>query len=186
VLPAFSQSFTVASVKPSAPGAREGLAVQPGGRFVCDGVPLALLISLAYKVTPLRMEGAGGWIANDRWKIEAASEGLNDVPKFAPPDLPEAIAARLRSLLEDRFSLKVHRETRSQQVYELTVSKGGDKLTRAESGAGSFRAVPGTVIGAAVTMEQIVAYLNNRLMDRDVVEKNVTVQVLQKSRSENL
>jgi uncharacterized protein (TIGR03435 family) len=34
----------------------------------------------------------------------------------------------LQALLEDRFNLKIHRETRDIPVYELTVAKGGPKL----------------------------------------------------------
>jgi uncharacterized protein (TIGR03435 family) len=35
----------------------------------------------------------------------------------------------LQKLLEDRFKLKVHRESRSTQVYSLEVSRNGHKLT---------------------------------------------------------
>jgi uncharacterized protein (TIGR03435 family) len=34
----------------------------------------------------------------------------------------------MQSLLEDRFHLKLHRETRSGPAFELTVAKGGSKL----------------------------------------------------------
>ena len=34
----------------------------------------------------------------------------------------------LRALLEDRFHLKVHRETKEQPVYSLVVAKGGPRL----------------------------------------------------------
>jgi uncharacterized protein (TIGR03435 family) len=39
---------------------------------------------------------------------------------------------RLRALLTDRFALKMHRETREESVYLLTVAKGGLKMDRAE------------------------------------------------------
>jgi uncharacterized protein (TIGR03435 family) len=32
---------------------------------------------------------------------------------------------RLQTLLQDRFKLAVHRETRELPIYELTVAKGG-------------------------------------------------------------
>jgi uncharacterized protein (TIGR03435 family) len=41
----------------------------------------------------------------------------------------------MRALLENRFSLKIHRETRDYPVYELTVAKGGPKLETARPGA---------------------------------------------------
>lgn len=34
----------------------------------------------------------------------------------------------LRALLEDRFHLKVHRETKEGRIYKLTVAKNGPKL----------------------------------------------------------
>ena len=47
--PALAQ-FEVASVKLSAPGASEGFAVQPGGRFRAASIPLVELISIANQV----------------------------------------------------------------------------------------------------------------------------------------
>jgi len=171
-------SFSVASIKPAAPDARLGVAIQPGGRFVANGAQLKLLISLAWHVTPFQMSGGEDWMTSDRWNIEATSEGVTAVPDWTPPNIPEVMAIRLRSLLEDRFLLKVHRETKIQQAYGLTVGRNGSKLVPADAGAaapdtqrpGSFRAGPGIVIGAAVTMDQIVAYLD-KLMDRPVIDK---------------
>jgi uncharacterized protein (TIGR03435 family) len=171
-------SFSVASVKPAAADARLGVAIQPGGRFIASGAQLKLLIALAYHVTAFQMSGGEGWMVNDRWNIEANSEGVAAVPDWTPPNIPEVMAIRLRSLLEDRFLLKVHRETRMQQAYALTAGKNGPKLIHADPGAatpdaqrpGSFRAGPGVVIGAAVSMEQIVTYLG-KLMDRPVIDK---------------
>lgn len=36
----------------------------------------------------------------------------------------------LQELLEDRFKLKIHRETREVPVYEMTPAKGGLKVNR--------------------------------------------------------
>ena len=38
----------------------------------------------------------------------------------------------LQALLSERFKLKVHRETKATEVYDLAVGKGGPKLARAE------------------------------------------------------
>ena len=40
----------------------------------------------------------------------------------------------MQALLEERFQLKIHRETREVAVYELTVAKGGPKLQAAQPG----------------------------------------------------
>lgn len=41
----------------------------------------------------------------------------------------------MKVLLEDRFKLKVHRETKDIPVYSLTVAKGGSKLHLAREGS---------------------------------------------------
>src|SRR5579884_2440645 len=63
---------------------------------------------------------------DSRWvDIEArAPEGATD----------DQIRLMLQSLLEDRFKLKVHHETRELPEYELTIAKGKPKLTPAREG----------------------------------------------------
>lgn len=41
----------------------------------------------------------------------------------------------LQALRRERFKLKIHRETREVPVYQLTVAKGGHKLTGARAGS---------------------------------------------------
>jgi uncharacterized protein (TIGR03435 family) len=128
-------SFDVASIRPSVPGTHQGIAIQPGGRFVANGIPLRLLIAIAYHLQAFQMSGGESWMTNDQWSIEAkTAEGTVDPPSAAPPymGVPNSMAVRLQSLLEDRFALKTHRETRELRVYALTVSTGGSKLKVAD------------------------------------------------------
>src|SRR5215831_20290032 len=60
------------------------------------------------------------WVSSDGFDIEANAEGNAS---------REQIRLMLRTLLEDRFHLKLRRETRAIGVYELTLAKGGAKLT---------------------------------------------------------
>src|SRR6266571_6081230 len=41
----------------------------------------------------------------------------------------------LQALFEDRFQLKIHRETREVPVYSLRVAQGGSKLTSFQEGS---------------------------------------------------
>jgi uncharacterized protein (TIGR03435 family) len=69
---------------------------------------------------PLPVEGGPPWVRSDPYTIEAKAEGTPAAAMMRGP--------MLQALLEDRFQLSVHRETRSIPVYDLTVAKGGPKL----------------------------------------------------------
>jgi uncharacterized protein (TIGR03435 family) len=66
------------------------------------------------------IERAPAWISSDLYTIDAKAEGT--------PGQPAMLGPMMQSLLEDRFHLKLHRESRSGPAYELTVAKGGSRL----------------------------------------------------------
>ena len=199
--PLFSQAprevkpvFDVASVKPSLPGSRQRLTIQPGGRLSANEFSLEALIAICHHLPYYQLSGAEGWMKADRWSIEAKAEDVTQIPAWSPPYLPEVMAVRLRALLEERFSLKAHRETRELKAYTLTIGKGGSKLVEFDPASqsatgqqsppppmgglpaeptprpGSMAAGPGVIIASAVTMDQIIVYLN-KLMDLPVIDK---------------
>jgi uncharacterized protein (TIGR03435 family) len=116
--------FDVATVKPNAANdnlfAYRGL---PGGALSATGVPLKMLIMEAYNVKAFRVAGEPDWVNTARWHIEAKVEGFQGRLSQAQHGV------MLRALLEDRFQLKVRRETKDMPVYALVVVKGGSKLT---------------------------------------------------------
>ena len=173
-LPACAQAtFEAAAIKPAAPGARTVIAVQPGGRFVANGVSLKLLTGLAWHLANYQLAGADGWIADAQWTIEAKTDEALTIPAWAPPNLPEVIAIPIRALLEDRFQLKTHHETRNLPVYRLTAGKTGSRLTQADPSSsvpGTFRAGPGAITVTSATMDQLITLLN-RMTDRPVIDK---------------
>ena len=73
------------------------------------------------------LRGSPGWVNRERYTIEAAAVGGQRVEMMRGP--------MMQALLEDRFQLKLHRETREIPVYELTVEKGGPKLTASRDGS---------------------------------------------------
>src|SRR5438876_6362854 len=91
-IPIFSQgpgrakpSFEVATVKPNASGDnRIAILRQPGGRFVATGVSLKMLMGFAYGVRDFQISGGPGWIATDRWNIEARAEEAS-IPALEAP-----------------------------------------------------------------------------------------------------
>jgi len=68
----------------------------------------------------LPVEGGPDWIRSEYYTIDAKAEGTPSVEMMQGP--------MLQAVLEDRFHLKVRRDTRPVPAYELTVAKGGPKL----------------------------------------------------------
>ena len=73
------------------------------------------------------IEGGPGWINSERYYIDAKAEGPQTQEMMRGP--------MMRTLLEDRFKLKIRRGTRQGQVYELKVAQGGPKLEPVEPGS---------------------------------------------------
>jgi uncharacterized protein (TIGR03435 family) len=103
---------------------------RPGGRFTAHA-PLALLIAVSYDTDILRVSNIPSFIEKFDWDIEAK-------PEEGKYPLNNGLLDRhlgnlmIQSMLEDRFKLKTHWETRIMSGYELTIAKGGSKLKEAE------------------------------------------------------
>lgn len=140
-----AQRFEAASIRPCQddtppPGANGGARSSQGGfptvspgRFTIDCGTLERLISNAYVLNGERLtnnqarigdvswwKGGPEWIRYDKFTIEASAPGVTDRAILLGP--------MLRALLEDRFKLKLHRETQDAQLYAMTIAKGGLKI----------------------------------------------------------
>lgn len=122
-------AFEVASVKPnkSLHPERGGL-FSPGGRYDAVGIPLRYIILAAYEIPPIQLIGGLTWLDTEGFDISARAEAGSVAS--GPPDPPSLhrLHLMLRTLLEDRFRLSIHRETRQGPLYELVVARGGFKL----------------------------------------------------------
>ena len=120
--------FEAASIKINNSGVRgTTFMVQPGGRLVGVNTSISNVIRNAYGIgLPFQLEGGPDWINSDRYDIEAKAEGN--------PSEAE-VMIMVRSLLADRFKLKVHTESREMPAYILTVAKGGSKLKQTSEGS---------------------------------------------------
>jgi uncharacterized protein (TIGR03435 family) len=125
-------SFEAASIKPSKSGTpglfRIGL--EPGGRFVANGINVSTLIQIAYNVKENQISGAPSWFNSDRFDIQAKPDdaAAAEMQKLPPEKRSEQSRQMLQSLLADRFKLKLGHETRELSVYLLTVAKNGPKF----------------------------------------------------------
>lgn len=73
------------------------------------------------------LKGSPAWVNRDRYTIEAKAEGAQSREMMSGP--------MMQGLLEDRSQLKIHRDSREIPVYELTVDKGGARLTPSRDGS---------------------------------------------------
>jgi uncharacterized protein (TIGR03435 family) len=118
------------------------MEMQPNGRFVAYAATVRNLLTTAYRMRNFQVVGGPGWIDSDRYDIEArAEEGSIPPPTgFPDPNVPGPIEIRIQSLLENRFQLQVHRETRELPVYELLVAKKGSTMKLSDDQTVQLRA----------------------------------------------
>ena len=84
------------------------------GRFTAKNVTLNMLVRAAYQVRDFQITGGAGWTESERYDVEVKAEGNPN---------RDQLQLMLRTLLADRFQLRVHPETRDLPIYELKVTK---------------------------------------------------------------
>lgn len=106
------------------------------GRLQISCVTVQNLIQVAYggikngsapSLQQIKITGAPGWLQSDFYSIAAKTD--------APTPVEVMIGPMLQSLLEERFKLKVHRESREEQVYSMTLGKNGLKIQPTPEGS---------------------------------------------------
>ena len=130
------------SIKPRDP-ATTGMhiGVAPGGVFNATNVTLKTLIQQAYDIRDFQVSGGPGWLDTQRYDIVAKGNGsgpseaeMRTMTDEQRKSFEQQLLAKLRTLLADRFQLKVHRETKELPVYVLGLAKNGPKFQAATDG----------------------------------------------------
>ncbi len=177
-LDASSLMFDVASVKPNRSDATEIRWTFASGRFTAVNVTLKALISSAYgspqqPLPDFQISGGPSWLNSARFDV------LAQVPADAVAENRTTMSAStlrmLKGLLEVRFQLRTHFESREQAIYALVLSdktgKPGPQLRRrtvdcAAIAAGTAtgepcggQVFPGRVSSRGVSMTQLVSGL---------------------------
>ncbi len=115
--------FEAASVKPSL--SQRIMSVRPlPGRLSADA-SLQVLIEYAYGVEPFQIVGGPNWLPSKRYQIDATADTAAS---------REQILLMLQSLLEDRFRLKIHRQTKELPVFALVPDKAPLDLPSPQKG----------------------------------------------------
>lgn len=181
-------TFEAASIRSGKFGDYSGHGIMADGIDYKGVTPLALII-IAYRFTDTpRISGLPDWCRTEFYNVYA---------KVADSDVPERSKVNrrtpdpaLQALLEDRFSLKVHLETRDTVGYALVVAKNGPKLKESTPGdtypngdrlpdgnpmlgANTGVVSPGPhdrLTGQAASMSSLAAYLGS-VLGRPVADK---------------
>ena len=82
--------------------------------------------SVGWDVKDFQIAGGPGWATSDRYDIGATIDGSATL---------ERRRLMLQTLLEDRFQLILHRQSKELPVYELVTAKGGIKLRPSKEGS---------------------------------------------------
>jgi uncharacterized protein (TIGR03435 family) len=171
-----SEAFEVASVKPHrgpVPPGGGKLSVS-GSRLTVDLYGLFALITFAYDVKPYQVSGASA-LDHTYYDIvaDAADGRARTKAEFRP---------LMRTLLAERFKLRVHRESREMPVYALVVGPKGPKLketapnpdpdSRPDFHSSGTRGRALTLTCLKCTMQQFVDIIRGADgMDRPIIDK---------------
>ena len=169
--------FEAASVKPNtSPQGGINNRFSPG-RFAYVNTPLEVFVYTAYGFPSDRVVGMPDWARREKYDITATHS--SEYQAFSPQQ-----RAMLQRLLEERFSLQTHRETREMPVYELvkvrTDGQLGPRLRQAtldcspggtadKSQCGT-RINPGLIVGKFVNWPNVVSQLPGAV-GRAVIDK---------------
>src|SRR6185437_2535387 len=138
-LAAQTPRFEVVSIKSCKPGAanggRGGASAASPGRLALNCMSVGQLIRMAYVtyagghlnlLLNQTIEGGPSWIESESYEVDAKAEST--------PGQAVMRGLMLQALLEDRFHLRMRRDSRETLVYALTVAKGGAKLQPSKPG----------------------------------------------------
>jgi uncharacterized protein (TIGR03435 family) len=159
--PAAPAEFEVATIKEVHP---EGFSFSTGMTFDpamvrVKGLSLYEMFLTVYKVRPYQLT-APDWIQSTRFDITAR------IPKGHSQQ--EVLFVMLRTLLEKRFQMKTHRETKLLPAYALVLARGGLKIQPSTTSSGAGMASSGhmEIFG---DMSLVAASLTG--LDRPVVDQ---------------
>lgn len=155
---ASAQQFEVVSIRPNTVEDinKRSVRGQPGGRMRFVGMPLSTFIMPAYDVWSFQITGGPSWIDTDGWDIIAQAADVQGRLTR------EQLSPMLRAMLEDRFQLRTHRETKQLPGYSLVVDDRGPNLRLNTDGRVSNGSNRDTLNAKKVPMQWFAAFLSQK------------------------
>jgi uncharacterized protein (TIGR03435 family) len=187
-------SYEVVSVKPYKPliqGLNAVHVEEAPDEFSAEGITVRALIQRAYSVDDYQILGAPDWISSDKYSIEAKMDQtqVDNLSKLKASDRAIVRRRMLQAMLEDRFKLRLHRETRELPIYSLVVAKGGAKLRESvskeslggtlgwTSGSEGMPVMVGQNIGIAILANTLSATLRRPVMDSTGLKSRYNIRL---------
>lgn len=163
-------TFEVAAIKRAKPGQTgSGVRQLPGGGVDFKNSTAHSIVTYAYDIRDFQLSSDPGWMSVERYDIQAKAEASGPADPRQMTDAQRQTQAaqirqRVRSLLADRFQLKVRRETKELPVYVLVLAKNGHKLTENKSSVGgSMRINNGTLTAQRMPLQALCHALASQL-----------------------
>jgi uncharacterized protein (TIGR03435 family) len=119
--PLSTYHFEVVSIKINRTGGSSDADFLPGGRLRGRNLSVRNMIQMATMVEDNQMIGVPSWTDAARYDIDGKTVSTAPVTQERKSDV-------MMALLEDRFGLKIHRDTKEGPVYRLEIAKGGPRL----------------------------------------------------------
>jgi uncharacterized protein (TIGR03435 family) len=167
-------AFEAATIKPAAPSpdGHTHINYPEGGRFSAINITLLNLMEWAYDMPQKQILDGPSWMGSTRFDIQATTDADTDAMLRALSSERDREVKRsmVQRLLEDRFAMKLHRETRTLPAYDLVVAKGGSKLEASKSDGKSI-GTGGTHFNAQGLTTELIAEQLSLIAGRVVVDK---------------
>ncbi len=140
------------------------MSTYPTARFFMHFTGLDFAISQAYGIDMQYIQHDAGWMDSQSYDIDAEVEG-------GKPLTHEQMEPLLQNLLQQRFHLKVHRETKTVSGFLLVIAKDGQKLQPTKAGTQTQgMLLPDRLDASAISTETLAGILN-RPAGKPVVDK---------------
>jgi uncharacterized protein (TIGR03435 family) len=174
--------FEVATIKPNKSGeSGASLGPRPGGRLIGTNQTVRNLIRNAFNVQPYQIVGGPDWMDADRFDIlaKAADADVDANGRVAP----QGMMLRLQALLEDRFAMATHWETRDLPAYALVRVSPASLGPRLKVHTGDCTRPPGSAPAAGAAAVKCGTNVNMSAAGAKVTAIGITIETFARNLS---
>ena len=160
--------FEVATIRASDPNTPGKLFTFKGRQFMTINTTVSDLIAFSYSLHARQITGAPEWIDNEKYNVTGQ-------PQAEGQPNERQLKAMVRSLLEERFRIAVHRESRELPVYAMIVATAGPKLSKNATNPDGLPSLffkgLGVLPAINASMSDLANVMQTAVLDRPVVDR---------------